>query len=113
MTEILITRKALWMVFTAALLLIAGVFLNGFVGLFLIVVGVAIFFGFVGGEVVKIIFSEFGVFIGVISIILISILFGFISSIFFSVIIGMFIGMLVPTVIIIYNAKAKDFLKRP
>jgi len=113
MNEILITRKALAIVFTAVLLLVSGIFLNGFIGLLLIVIGIAIFLGVIGGEVVKVIFRDFGVFLGILSIILISILFGYLSSLFFGVIVGMFIGMLVPIVIIIYNARAKDFLSRP
>ena len=113
MTEILITRKALTIVFIAALSLVSGIFLSGFVGILLIVIGVAMILGYIGGEIVKIIFTEFGVFMGILSIILISILFGYLSSLFFGIVSGIFIGMLVPTVIIIYNARAKDFLKRP
>lgn len=113
MTEILLNRKALAIVSIAALLLIFGVFLGGAGGFLLIVVGVAMFLGLIGGEIVKIIFIEFGVFIGIVSIILISILFGYLSSLFFGIVGGMFIGMLIPIVIIIYNTKAKDFLRRP
>ncbi len=113
MTEILITRKALWMFLIAAILLASGVFLGGFGGLLLIVIGVAMLFGLIAGEIVRIIFGKLGVFMGILTIILISILFGYLSSLFFGIITGMFIGILVPTVIIIYNARAKDFLKRP
>ncbi|MFW6002365.1 MAG: hypothetical protein ACOCQD_03415 [archaeon] len=113
MTEILITRKAVSIVFIAILLSIAGIFLGGLTGILLVVIGVAMLLGFIGGELVKIIFAEFGVFIGIISIIMISILFGYLSSLLFGFIVGMFIAIVIPTVIIIYNARAKDFLRRP
>lgn len=113
MTDVLFSRKGMKILFTGIIFLAMGMFFGNVFGQFMLILGFGIILGFVGGEIVRYVVVEIGFILGLLSVLLVSIFFGYISSLFFGWAIGLLIGLIVLTIVIIYNISAREILKAP